>query len=170
MRAWGPVTNPTARALANWLCALRGRHEGDRGGRFLLGCGVSGVGRSPTPNHSSFLACGRDPLPTGCGCRLRAWGPGCPWHLLSCRGSSCVLRASRVRGTRWALWLGTCPRAVVVAGGVPHWRASWPRVGAPRLIRSGCSHCSGRLSHAVVPSPIPGAVAPGFTRWLRGAP
>ena len=22
MRAWGPVTNPTARALASWLCAL----------------------------------------------------------------------------------------------------------------------------------------------------
>ena len=26
--AWGPVTNPTARALANWLCVLWGRHEG----------------------------------------------------------------------------------------------------------------------------------------------
>ena len=27
-----PVTNPTARALASWLCALWGRHEGARGG------------------------------------------------------------------------------------------------------------------------------------------
>ena len=50
VRAWGPVTNPTARALASWLCALRGRHEGARGGRLLPGCGASGVGRSPTPD------------------------------------------------------------------------------------------------------------------------
>ena len=50
LRAWGPVTNPTARALASWLCTLWGRHEGARGGRLLPGCGVSGVGRSPTPH------------------------------------------------------------------------------------------------------------------------
>ena len=68
LRAWGPVTNPTARALASWLCALWGRHEGDHGGRLLPGCGASGVGRSGTPDHSSFWACGRGPLPTGCGC------------------------------------------------------------------------------------------------------
>ena len=55
------------------------------------------------------------------------------------------MRASRVRGTRWPLWLGTCPRAVVVAGGVPLWRASWPRVGAPCPVRSGRSLISGRL-------------------------
>ena len=135
VRAWGPVTNPTARALASWLCALWGRHkgapggafclgvrrpgsgalpspttrpfgrgvgaryplavgaggagvgtrhephsarscelpcalwgrhEGARGGRLLPGCGASGVGRSPIPDHSSFRACGRGPLPTGC--------------------------------------------------------------------------------------------------------
>ena len=65
----GPVTNPTARALASWLCALWGRHEGARGGRFLPGCGVFGAGRSPTPDLSSVRACGRGPLPTGCGCR-----------------------------------------------------------------------------------------------------
>ena len=50
LRAWGPVTNPTARALASWLCALWGRHQSARGGRLLPGCGASGVGRSPTPN------------------------------------------------------------------------------------------------------------------------
>ena len=49
LRAWGPVTNPTARAFASWLCALWGRHEGARGGRLLPGCGASGVGRSPNP-------------------------------------------------------------------------------------------------------------------------
>ena len=64
----GPVTNPTARALASWLCALWGRHEGTRGGRLLPGCGASGVGLSPIPNRSSFRACGRGPLPSGCGC------------------------------------------------------------------------------------------------------
>ena len=67
MRAWEPVTNPTARALASWLCALWGQHEGARGGALLPACGASGVGRSPTPDHSSFRACGRGPLPTGCG-------------------------------------------------------------------------------------------------------
>ena len=46
----GPVTNPTARALASWLCALWGRHEGTRGGRLLPACGASGVGRSATPD------------------------------------------------------------------------------------------------------------------------
>ena len=46
LRAWGPVTNPTARALASWLCALWGRHEGARGGCLMPGCGASGVGRS----------------------------------------------------------------------------------------------------------------------------
>ena len=67
-RAWGPVTNPTARALASWLCALWGRHEGARGGRLLPGCGASGDGRSPSPDLSSIRACGLGPLPTGCGC------------------------------------------------------------------------------------------------------
>ena len=147
VRAWGPVTNPTVRALASWLCTLSGRHEGARGGHLLPGCGASGVGRSPTRDHPSFRACSRGPLPTGRGWGVRAWGPGCPWHLVPCRGSSCVVRASRVRGTRWQLWLGTCPRAVVVAGGVPLWRAWGPNIAAPLLVRSGRSRCSSRLSY-----------------------
>ena len=67
VQARGPVTNPTARALASWLCALWKRHEDARGGRLLPWCGASGDGRSPNPDHSSFRACGRGPLPTGCG-------------------------------------------------------------------------------------------------------
>ena len=160
VRAWGPVTNSTARALASWLCALWGRHEGARGGRLLPGCGASGVGRSPYPDNLSSRACGRGPLPMGRGCGVRAWGPGCPWHLVSCRGSACVVRASRVRSTRWPLWLGTCPRALVVAGGVPLWRASWPRVGALLLVRSGRSRCSGRLSRRRGAFPHPGGSRP----------
>ena len=38
------------------------------GGRLFPGCGASGDGRSPTPDLSSVRACGRGPLPTGCGC------------------------------------------------------------------------------------------------------
>ena len=38
------------------------------GGRLLPGCGTFGVRRFPTPHHSSFRACGRGPIPTGCGC------------------------------------------------------------------------------------------------------
>ena len=69
VRAWGPVINPTARALASWLCALLGRHEGARGGRLLPGCGASGVGRSPTPDGppSGRAAGAHYPLAVGAG-------------------------------------------------------------------------------------------------------
>ena len=141
------------------------------GAHYPLAVVAGGCGRgdpSPTPQRAllraGFARCGGDtralgggappawvwgvrgPLPAGRGCGVRARGPGCPWHLVPCRGSSCVVRASRVRGTRWPLWLGTCPRAMVVAGGVPLWRASWPRVGAPPLVRSRRFRCSSRLS------------------------
>ena len=49
VRAWGPVTNPTARALASWLCALSGRLEGARGGASCLGVGRPGSGALPPP-------------------------------------------------------------------------------------------------------------------------
>ena len=77
VRAWGPVTNPTARALASWLCALWGRHEGARGGRLLPGCGASGVGRSPTPDcpPSGRAAGAHYPMAVGAGSWLCAlWG------------------------------------------------------------------------------------------------
>ena len=69
MRAWGPVTNPTARALASWLCALWGRHEGARGGRILPGCGASGFGRSPISDcpPSGRAAGAHYPLAVGAG-------------------------------------------------------------------------------------------------------
>ena len=59
VRTWGPVTNPTPRALASWLCALWGRHEGARGGRLLPGGGASGVGRSPTTADDKTGTTGR---------------------------------------------------------------------------------------------------------------
>ena len=181
VRAWGPVTIPTARALASWLCALCGRHEGARGGacclgagrpgsgalrppttrpfgraarahyplavgaggcgrgdlsptpqrallragfvrsggdtrapgagRFLPGCGASGVGRSPTPDRSSFRACGRGPLPTGCGCGGSGRGNMSPTPLRA------LLRAGSAR----------CGGGIRVPGGgglLPRCRAS----------------------------------------------
>ena len=40
---WGPITNPTARAVASWLCALWGPHEGARwGARLPCMWGVGG--------------------------------------------------------------------------------------------------------------------------------
>ena len=69
VRAWGPVTNPTARALASWLCALWGRHEGARGERLLPGCGASGIGRCPTLDcpPSGRAAGAHYPLAVGAG-------------------------------------------------------------------------------------------------------
>ena len=61
------------------------------------------------------------------------------------------------------------PRAVVVAGGVPLWRASWPRVVSRSSSGPVALGAPVGFSVAVVPSPTPGAVAPGFTGWLRGA-
>ena len=65
VRAWGPVTTPTA----SWLCVLWGRHEGAQGGRLLPGCGASGVRRSPTPDcpPSRWAAGAHYPLAVGAG-------------------------------------------------------------------------------------------------------
>ena len=82
----------------------------------------------------------------------------------SCAVDRCGLCAARVCGTRWPLSLGTCLGALVVPGGVPLWRASWPRVGAPRLLRSGRSPCSGRLSRRCGVFPLPGGLRPRIYR------
>ena len=65
VRASGPVTNPTARALA--CCGGGMRAPG--GGRLLPGCGASGVGRTPTPNRppSGRAAGAHYPLAVGAG-------------------------------------------------------------------------------------------------------
>ena len=80
-----------------------------------------------------------------------------------------VVRALRVCGPRQPLLLGTCPCAFVVAGSVPLWRASWPRV--VRRASSGPVALGAPIGFpdAVVPFPTPGAWAPGFTGRLRGA-
>ena len=83
------------------------------------------------------------------------------WHLFLCRGSVRVVRAARVCGTPWPLLLRTFPCALVVACGVPSLRASWPRLGAPRLVRSGRSWSSGRLSRRRGAFPQPGGGCAG---------
>ena len=97
------------------------------------------------------------------------WVPLLAWHLSSCRRSLRVVRALRIWGKRRPLLLRTCPCALVVAGGVPLWRASWP--GVVRRASSGQVALGAPVGFpdAVVPFSDPGACAPGFTGWLRGA-
>ena len=74
--AWGPVTNPTARALSGWLCALWGRHEAARGGAPPARVWGVRCRALSHPRLPALWADCRGPLPTGCGCGgMRAWGP-----------------------------------------------------------------------------------------------
>ena len=96
VRAWGPVTNPTARTLASRCCVLWKRQEGARGKRLLPGRGASRVRRSPIPDCLSLGACCWGPLPTGCGCAGAGVGTLHQPH----RAQSCelVLRAVGAAG------------------------------------------------------------------------
>ena len=144
-----------------------GGTSASRGGgvRLLSACGVPYVGRSLMLDRPSFGRAVGTPTIHWLWLRCAGVRPGLPRLLLPCRGSSCVVRPSRVGGTRWLLLLGTCPCAVGVAGGVPLWGASRPRVAAPRLVWSGRPLCFSRLSCCRGAFPYPG----GFTGWLRGA-
>ena len=112
----------------------------------VSGCVCACVRAHLVPRHSwlGFVVCGF----------------GVAWHPSLCRGSLRVVRAARVCGTLWRLLLVTCPCALVVAGGVPLWRAWWPRFGAPLLVRSGRPRCSGRLSRRRGAVPHPGGLCP----------
>ena len=57
--------------------------------------------------------------------------------------------------------------AVVVAGGVPLWRASWPRLVRRASSRPVALCALVSFPVAVVPSATSGAVAPGFTGRLQ---
>ena len=67
--ARGPVTKPTARPLASWLCALSGRHESPGGGASCLGVGRLGSGalRPPTARPLGRAAGAHYPLAVGAG-------------------------------------------------------------------------------------------------------
>ena len=196
VRAWGPVTSPTARALASWLCALWGRHEGARGGRLLPGCGASGVGRSPTPDCPPYwraagahypLAvgageCGRgDPSPTPqrallracfarCGGGMRVPGGAPPAWVWGVRGRA--LSHPRLP----ALWAG-CRGPLPTGCGCGGMRA-WRPVTNPtaRALSSWLCALWGRHEGALgVPSclglgrPVSGALPPPTARPLGRA-
>ena len=93
---------------------------------------------------------------------------GVVWHLFACRGLLRVVRAVRVCGTRWPLLLGTRLCALVVARGVPPWRAPWPHVVRRALSGPVALSAPVGFPDAVVPFPTQGACAPGFTGRLRG--
>ena len=95
--------------------------------RWAVRCGCvclsSSSGCAP-PLLAGVLGCACLCARSACTPRLLAgvcgvFGLGVAWHLFLCRGSLRVVRAARVCGRRWPLLLGTCPCAVVVAGGVP---------------------------------------------------
>ena len=94
---------------------------------------------------------------------------GVVWHLLQCRGSLRVVRASLVCGTWWPLLLGTCPCVLVVDSGMPPWRAACPRVLRRPSSGPVALGAPGGFPTAVVPVSIPGAWGPGFTGSLRRA-
>ena len=130
LSAWGPVTNPTARALVSSLCNVLGRHEGIRGGGHLLtDCGASGAGRSPTPDRPSFerAAGARYPVTVGAG----GVGVGTrhpPHSTRSCELALPAVEAARGRPRGGASCLGV---------GRPEFGALWRPTGRPRGMRPG---------------------------------
>ena len=137
VRAWGPVTNATARALVSWLCTLWGRHEGARGGRLLPACGACGVGRSPTSDClSSGRAAGAHyPLAVGAG-GVRAWGPVTNPTARALASWLCALRGRQegARGGASCLGVGRPGSGALPAptvrplGGLPGPASHWPWV------------------------------------------
>ena len=171
--AWARVSAaPRHSWLGRWgvcvlVCALR-LYPATPGWGVWCGCVClgSGFGCAP-PLLAGVLGCVcvclRAPLVPRhslLGCAACVCGLGVAWHLFLCCGSLRVVRAARVCGTRWPLSLGTCSCAVVLAGGVPLWRALWPRIGVPPLVRSGRSRCSSRLSRRCGAFPHPGGLRP----------
>ena len=118
-RAGGPVTNPTARALASWLCALWGPHKGPWGGASCLGVGRPGSGALPPPTTRPLGRAAGDhyPLAVGAG----GAGVGTRHQPHSARSSALALRAvGAARGRR-----GGAPRAWV-------WGVRGPALSHPR--------------------------------------
>ena len=132
--------------------------------------GVRGRALSHPRLPALWAGC-RGPLPTGCGCGGGA-GVGARLSLAPCPVLRLVVCCARFPGSRH-------PVAVVVWHlFFPPWL--WPAAclpGVPRgpaLVRRSSSvpvalGAPIGFPVAVVPSPTPGPVAPGFTWWLRGA-
>ena len=126
--AWGPITNPTARAVASWLCALWGRHVGAWGaGGLLPGCGASAVGRSPSPDRPSLGHAARANYPLAVG--AEGVGAGLCHQLHRARSCELALHAvGRYKGT----WGGG---ASCLGGGRPGLGAQQRQTARPRGLR-----------------------------------
>ena len=166
--AWGLVTNPTARALACWLGALWGRHEGVRGGTSRLGAGRPGSDAVPPPTTRLFgrAAGAHYPLALGAG------GAGVGTRQQPHSARSCELALLAVMAARggpggaplawvWRVW-GDLPPPTSRSFG----RASGARfplaVGA--VCGRGCPAVFGTFSRAAVRRvlcALPGFAAPG---------
>ena len=119
------------------LCTLRARTRpfGQRLFCSWQGLGTLRAGTIPSGRRLVRSREGRGSLPAAHSSICTA--ANVAWHLFTCSGSLRVVRVFRVCGTRWPLSLRTCPCALVVAGGVPLWRARCPgRSAAPRQVRS----------------------------------
>ena len=164
-RAWGPVTNPTARALASWLCALWGRHEGAWGGRLLPRCGASGVGRSPNPDcpPSGWAAGAHSPLAVGAGwCGRGDPSPTPQRALLRAGFTRC---GGGTRAPRGGRLLPGCEASGVGRSPTPDWPPSGRAAGAHYPLAVGAGGC-GRGD----PSPTPqrALLRTGFVRCGGG--
>ena len=160
MRAWGPVTNPTARALPSWLCALWGRHKGAGAGASCLGVGRPGSGALPPPTARPLAGL---PGPTTHWLWLRG-GAGVGTRHQPHSACSCVLwgRHEGARGGRQlALVWGVRGRAL----SQPRLPALWPGCRGPLPTCCGCGGC-GRGD----PSPMPqcALLRAGFARCEGG--
>ena len=178
VRAWGPITNPTERPLASWLCALWGRHEGARvGAPPAWVWGVRGRALSHPRLPALWAGC-RGPLPTGCGCGgVRAWGPVTD---PTARALACCGGGMRVAGGR-ASCLGVGrpgsgavpPPTARPLGGLPgpttHWL--WVRGGAgvgTRHRPHSAPSCELALRAVGAARGCPGGAHPAWVWGVRG--
>ena len=141
------------------------RHEGARGGASCLGVGRPGSGALPPPTIRAAWA--RFPLAVGAVCGRGGKAVLGTLSLAAVRRVLCALPG-------FAAPRGRCGLAPVLVPWL--WPAACLSV-VPRGPTLVCRSSSGPValgapvgfSVAAVPSPTPGAVAPGFTWWLRGA-
>ena len=192
------VTNPTVHALASWRFALWQRQEGAQGTALCTSVRDVRDRALSLPRPPVFRACSRGPLPTGCGCSVRAWGPVIPNVHVALRGlrsmGAAAVRPEERPSLGWA-FLGTFSRAAVHCV-----LCALPRFGHPVAVvawhLSMCLGCGRRhASLACVMAqhwcagpplvrsllvlrsafslswclPLPGAFATGFTQRQRGA-
>ena len=140
VRVWGPVTNPTARALASWLCALWGRHEGARGGASCLGVGRPGSGALPPPTARPL---GGLPGPTTHWLWVRGGaGAGTRHQPHSARFCELALRAvEAARGHPGGRLLPGCGASGVGRSPIPDCPPYGRAAGAPYPLAVGAGGC-----------------------------